>query len=236
MAHSPTALVIGATGIVGSGIAAALLNAGWTVLALGRNANRLAALAGTHNGAIKTIVGSIDSEEAAEKAAADVRNVHAGLDAVITTVNQPPESARLLDMSAKALADMFHNNVVTHHNAAKSFLKMLAPGGRYIGMGGGMADFTVPGLAGVSVCQAAQRNLFRFLAQECEGTDVSIVELMLYSHIVALGDEEVADARSIRASEVGQHVLAILDRPDEFMGPILTLKSRKQVGMSERSA
>jgi hypothetical protein len=58
---------------------------------------------------------------------------------------------------------------------------------------------------------------------------------MLYSHIVDPADDATADPRGIRADEVGTHVLAILERPAEFTGPILTLKSRKQVGLPERT-
>jgi hypothetical protein len=57
---------------------------------------------------------------------------------------------------------------------------------------------------------------------------------MLFSHIVDPVDEKVANPRDIRADEVGAHVLAILESPELFAGPILTLKSRKQIGLVQR--
>lgn len=97
-----------------------------------------------------------------------------------------------------------------------------------------MADFTFPGVGPVSLSQAAQRNMFRFFAMEVQEQDISVVELMLFSHIVDPADEDGANPREIRADEVGIHIRAILDRPEDFPGPILALKSRKQIGQPER--
>jgi len=234
MSNQPTAAIIGATGTVGRGIVRALHDAGWAIVAVGRDASKLAALENGFSGGITTVVGSVADDAAAARAAGDVHRVAPSLHAVITTVNAPPVPHRLLDTSADALVELFRSNVVTHHCAARAFLPLLAAQGRYIGLGGGMADFTVAGMGGVSLCQAAQRNLFRFLAQESEGRGVSVVELMLFSNIVDLAVADPAEPRDIRADEVGAHVLAVLQRPEEFAGPILTLKSRKQIGLPER--
>ncbi|GAA0317365.1 3-oxoacyl-[acyl-carrier-protein] reductase [Sphingomonas oligophenolica] len=235
MAERRNAAIIGATGLVGRGIARALHGAGWAVTAIGRDEIKLAALREELEGQARIIVGSVADDETAQRTASDVAALSGTFDAVITTINRPVSSQPALDMPGETLIDFFRENVATHHCAAKAFIPLLSKGGRYLGIGGGMADFTVPGLVGVSMSQAAQRNLFRFLAQESEERGVSVIELMLYSHIVDPADEAVADPRGIRANEVGAHVLAILQRPDEFTGPILTLKSRKQVGMAERS-
>jgi len=234
MSSEPVAAVIGVTGTVGRAIARALHGAGWRVVAVSRNETMLEEVAREIGEGIATVVGSVADDRSAEQAAAAVRAVAPVLNAVITSVNVPSQSLRVLDMPSEALVEVFRGNVVSHASAAKAFLPLLAPGGRYVGLGGGMADFTFPGVGGVSMCQAAQRNLFRFLALESEGSGRSVVELMLYSHIVDQAGEEAADARSIRADEVGAHVVAVLERPDDFKGPILALKSRKQVGQPER--
>jgi NADP-dependent 3-hydroxy acid dehydrogenase YdfG len=213
-----------------------LHQAGWRVTAIGRDEHKLAALTAELGGQAHTIAGTVADDASAVHTAAQAAERCGNFNAVITAVNRPVSSQPALGMTADTLVDFFRKNVATHHSAAKAFLPLLAEGGRYVGLGGGMADFTVPGLVGVSVCQAAQRNLFRFLAQEGEQRGTSVVELMLYSHIVDPADEATADPRSIRADEVGRHVLAILERPAEFNGPILALKSRKQVGLPERTA
>lgn len=234
MAEQPSAAIIGATGVVGRGIARVLHSAGWAVTAVGRDEHKLASLAKELSGQVTIVVGTVADDEAAIGAASQVAARSGPFDAIITAVNRPVSSQAALDMRGETLIDFFRENVVTHHAAAKAFLPLLAKGGRYIGIGGGMADFTVPGLVGVSMCQAAQRNLFRFLAQESEESGVQVVELMLYSHIVDPADDGTADPRGIRADEVGAHILAILQQPEVFNGPILTLKSRKQVGLPER--
>jgi len=235
MPHQPVVAIIGATGTVGQGIARTLQGAGWSVIAVGRDAARLGELATGFFGNIATVAGSVADDASAAVAAAEVRRIAPRLDAVITSVNLPSRARRLLDMPGEALAELFSGNVVTHLCAARAFLPLLAEGGRYIGLGGGMADFMFDGMGGASVCQAAQRNLFRFLSRESGGGAASVVELMLYSHIVGPDEADTAEPSNIRADEVGSHVLAILERPEEFPGPILTLKSRKQVGKPERA-
>jgi len=233
MTKPPAAVIIGATGTVGRGIARTLIAAGWTVIAAGRDGGKLAALK-SELGAIVTVVGSVEDDAAAARLAAAIRATGALPDAVITSINVPAAPRRLLDMSDEAFLELFRGNVSTHFCAAKALLPLLSENGRYIGLGGGMADFTLSGMGGVSICQAAQRNLFRFLAQEYDGHGVSVVELMLYSHIVGPEAADSEEPRNIRADEVGQHVLAMLERPGDFPGPIAALKSRKQVGSPER--
>ncbi len=238
MSQQRNAAIIGATGTVGRGIARVLAGAGWSVTLIGRDDAKLAAVNEELGGRGIVVVGSVADDAAALRTAAEAQTASGSFDAIITTINRPVSSQEALDMPGETLVDLFRENVATHHSAAKAFLPLLADKGRYIGIGGGMADFTVPGLVGVSVCQAAQRNLFRFLALEAgqiAGKDVSVVELMLYSHIVDPADDATADPRGIRADEVGAHVLAGIERPEDFGGPILALKSRKQVGAAERT-
>jgi len=230
----PVAAIIGATGTVGRGIARALRASGWAIIAVGREGDRLANLCDAFDGQITPVVGSVLDDRSAAKTAEEVARLQPALDAVITSINLPTISHRLIETGSEDLGNLLSGNLVSHLCAARAFLPMLSENGRYIGLGGGMADATVPGMGGVSMCQAAQRNMFRFLAQEYKGNG-SIVELMLYSLIVDPVDEETSDPRWIRADEVGAHVLAVLDRPGDFPGPILTLKSRKQVGVPEQA-
>lgn len=229
----PVAVVIGATGTVGQGIVRGLNGGGWDIVAVGRDQERLSALAATHSGMI-TVAGSVAADREAQDLAARVRAVAPQIDAVITTVNLPLSLKPLLACSADDLMEVMQGNLIVHHCAARAFIPLLRPSGRYVGIGGGMADFTMAGAGRVSICQAAQRNMFRFLALETQDQDVSVVELMLYSHIVAPGEEANAGDRDIRADEVGTHMRAVLEQPAAFAGPILALKSRKQVGLPER--
>ena len=225
--------IVGASGIVGSGIARQMAAAGWHVTAVGRDADRLAQL-GQSIPNLTPIVGSVANDADAAALAANLTASGGPFDAIVTSVNLPLAPVALLDCSAENLLDVLQGNLVTHLCAARALLPLLVPGGRYIGIGGGMADFTFPGMGPVSICQAGQRNMFRFLAMEGEARGVSVVELMLYSQIVDPSDEGTAGERDIRSDEVGEHVRAVLERAEEFAGPILALKSRKQVGQPQR--
>jgi len=233
MVDRPVAVVIGATGTVGQGIVRSLRDGGWSIVAVGRNLERLSALTNAHPD-IVAVAGSVTTEPEARDLAARVREVAPRINAVITAINIPKSSTPLLDCSAEQLTEVLRGNLIVHHCAARAFISLLQPGGRYVGVGGGMADFTFPGMGPLSICQAAQRNMFRFLAMETQDLDLSVVELILFSNIVAPEEETAASERDIRADEVGTHLRAVLEQPDLFAGPILALKSRKQVGLPER--
>lgn len=234
MADSPAIAIIGATGTVGRGIARVFSKAGWTVIAVARNPERLIALRAECDGEVIPVAGSVGDDASALALAKEVAGHRPVLDAVITSVNAPPELAHVMTQPIEDLVEIFRHNVMSHLIAAKVFLPLLAPTGQYIGLGGGMADVIVERKGGVSICQAALRNLFRHLALENEGKEPTVKELMLYSLIVDPADEANADPRRVRADEVGSHIMAILNRPDVFPGPILALKSRKQVGQPQR--
>jgi len=232
MAEQRTAIVIGATGIVGTGIVRALAQGAWRVIGIARNAGRLNHLRDLGM-ASAVLAGSVDSDENAVNLALRVKEIAPRIDAVVTSISLPRVSKRLLDTTADELVETIRGDLVSHHCAARAFVPLLAPGGRYVGIGGGMADLTFAGLGPVSICQAAQRNMFRFYALEMAALGVSVVELILVSMIVGSADDATADPRQLRADEVGTHVRATLEQADRFPGPILTLKSRKQVGQPE---
>jgi NAD(P)-dependent dehydrogenase (short-subunit alcohol dehydrogenase family) len=233
MSDSKTAVIVGATGTVGRGIVRTLSQAGWSVVAVARDERKLASLAQSVPGLI-TITGSVENDATAEALAAKVTAATPHIDAVVTALNMPLFTTRLLDCPSEKLIEVFQGNLITHLCAARALIPLITPGGRYVGIGGGMADFTFEGVGPVSMCQAAQRNMFRFFAMETQAQDISVVELMLFSHIVDPADEETANPREIRADEVGEHVRVVLEQPDDFPGPILALKSRKQIGKPER--
>ena len=221
--------VIGSTGTVGSGIARAANAAGWSVLAMGRNVGRLSALK-SHIPGIQTLAGSVAEEESAVHLANEASSALPNPDAVIVAVNLPVRPERLTDMSSDRLIEVFSGNVVSHHNAIRAFLPLLRSDGLFLGIGGGMADLIFDGMGAVSMGQGALRNAYKFYSRENGADGPAIRELMIYSMVVAQEDDATADPRQIRADEIGRHVMAMLDSPQAFGGPIHSLKSRKQVG------
>jgi len=59
-------------------------------------------------------------------------------------------------------------------------------------------------------------------------------ELLLYSMIAGKSNAGKTEPTWVTDDEVGKHVSAILSDLNSFEGPILTVKSRKQIGLPER--
>ena len=229
-----TALIVGATGDVGAGIVTVLANEGWQIVAAGRNAEKLQALqAGQPAGQVKTLTGDVASEESAIKMWDEASACFGSLDVVIVSVNAPsPKPQKLFDWSSPDMAEQLQSNILTHFVAAKIFIPRLGKESTYIGIGGGMADFIAPGVGQMSMCQAALRKMYKAIAKENkEGP--TIKELMIYSMVNGASRREAADPSWITDEDIGQHVSAILNNADQFPAPILTLKSREQVGKPE---
>lgn len=226
-----TVVVVGVTGDVGQGMAGELLAAGHRVLGVGRDEGRLeavkAALAG--RGRLETVAGSVADDRAAQALADKLRALAGPPDAAIVSVNAPRRELRLADQSSDTFARLLNDNLVSHFAAARALVPALAPGGLYLALGGGAADFVWPGYGYISVGQAAQRMLFQVLAEEYKAQPVHLRELMLYSIIAGASNAAQADPAWITAAEVGRHVAAVVANPAAFPGPILALRSREEV-------
>jgi NAD(P)-dependent dehydrogenase (short-subunit alcohol dehydrogenase family) len=122
---------------------------------------------------------------------------------------------------------LFGEYLQAHLAAAKAFLPAMAAGSRFIGIGGGMADFVVPGLAPISMMQAAQRMLYRGLHGENKGSGVAIRELMVASKVNGRSNRRGADPRWLTDIEIGERVCEVIASPDEFAGPVLRLESER---------
>ena len=223
-----TLLVVGAGGDVGRGIVAAALASGRKVVAAGRDISKLSGL----GEGVAAVAGDISDEAGAvrlwEVASAAFGEI---ADAVIS-VNAANRVQPLADWSAAELGNMLGANVLTHFVAAKAFLPRLPESGMLIGIGGGTADFVFPGMAHVSVGQAALRMLYRGLAKERKA-GAQLRELIVVSMVAGASNRASARPEWLSDLEVGRHVCAILDAPDRFTKPVLYLRSREQVGQPE---
>jgi NAD(P)-dependent dehydrogenase (short-subunit alcohol dehydrogenase family) len=229
------AVVIGATGDVGRGIAKALLADGYQVIAVGRTQGKLDALRSDFpaDAKMQAVVGSVADEETG-KAAAERVLAFGVPQVVVTTVNGDTTPKPVFDLSTTEVGAALRDNVLTHYAAAKSFIPIIPTGGVYLGVGGGMADLIFPGMVALSMGQAALRNFYRFLAKDPACQNIHVRELMLYSIIAGKSNAGAVEPTWITDDEVGKHVSAILSNLDAFEGPILTVKSRKQIGLPER--
>lgn len=220
-------LVVGATGDVGRGIVEAAAERGWALVASARDPGKLARLQSDCD--VPIVQGDLASEEAAEALWAAAAAVHGGVDAVVVSVNAPNSVRPMLDWTAEGLADVFAHNVLTHFIAAKTFLPKLPPDGCFLGIGGGTADFFLPRLGQLSLCQAALRMMYRAVAREA-GDGPALRELTIVSMVNGPSKRDRADPSWLTEAEVGRHVCAILASPQDFPGPVLRLDSRDQIG------
>ncbi len=125
---------------------------------------------------------------------------------------------------------VLNDNLISHFAAAKTFIPVLAPGGTYLSIGGGTADFIMPGMGQLSIGQAALRMMIRAIAGDHRGAATHVHELIIASMVNGEKRRAVAAPDWLTEIEVGEHVATIIADPASFPGPILTLKSRDQVG------
>jgi NAD(P)-dependent dehydrogenase (short-subunit alcohol dehydrogenase family) len=229
------AVVIGATGDVGRGVCKQLCANDYNVVAVGRSQQKLDELeAALRCGdRLRTLAGSVADESGAEALVARMKSI-VDPDVVITTVGGTLDQRSIFDQSTRDIADAFAANVLPHYAAAKAFIPNMKPGSVYIGIGGGMADHILPGMVSMSMSQAALRNFYLHLVKDPACSRIHVRELMLYSIINGSSRRGPVDERWITDDDVGKHLISILSDLAAFDGPILTLKSRRQVGLPQR--
>ncbi|MFA7555761.1 MAG: SDR family NAD(P)-dependent oxidoreductase [Spongiibacteraceae bacterium] len=227
-----TALVIGGTGDVGQGAVTALLAKGWYVIAASRKPEKLTKIF-PEAPRFTAIAGDLSSETCAAQLWQCAIAVTGAIDAVIISVNAPIVLSPLFECTSEQLNQLFNDNVLTHFNAAKCFIPKLKPGGIFIGIGGGMADFIVPRYGHIAMGQGALRNMYRAIIKEQKNSGVIIKQLLVLSVVNGASTRESAEPGWITDLDIGQHLLAIIENTENFSDDILKLKSRKQVGFPE---
>lgn len=223
-------LVLGACGDIGRGIARGAHAQGFRVVAGDRNAERLTQY--DDGSGIAAVVGELGSIEEAITLWEAAQEPFGGIDAVAIAVNAPNAVKPLMEWTSFEMANVYATNLLTHFHAIKAMLPRLPADGMLIGIGGGTADFILPDMAQLSMLQAAQRMMYRGFAKERRG-GANIRELMLISMINGERKRHIAEPHWVMDTEVGDHVCAIISDPETFVGPVLRLESREQVGKPE---
>jgi NAD(P)-dependent dehydrogenase (short-subunit alcohol dehydrogenase family) len=223
--------VIGASGDVGRGITAALLDRGHQVIAVARNASRLDALRQSCGAppTLEVLAGSVAADADAAQLAAELCNRCGRPDAVVVTVNAPRQPGSLLELRSDAFAALIAQDLVSHFTAARAFVPLLAPGGVLLGIGGGSCDFVLKGGIPQSNAQAALRMLYRGLAEECRGR-IQVRELIIASVVNGASNRRDAHPSWVTDREVGTQVAAMLEQPEQFANPIWRIARRDASG------
>jgi len=226
-----TVCVLGASGNVGNGIVRELLAAGHRVIAVSRSSSNLDAIRARFAASerLETLQGDVGSDEAGLALRAALMSRFGRIDAVVASLGSPEWNASMsvLEAPSAALEGAFRDNFFTHFIAAKSLLPALAPGGVYVGISGGLADFLLPGNGHLSMTQAAQRTLFQVLAQETEGMDVHVRLLGLYSMIATERNRDRAEPGWVTDAQVGQRIVEMITEPEAFPDTLQSLRSEQ---------
>jgi NAD(P)-dependent dehydrogenase (short-subunit alcohol dehydrogenase family) len=232
MQRKTNVVVIGATGDVGRGIVGVLTRAGHTVAAVARQSARLSALRADSDTPERTriICGSVADDASAAALLVAIRAALPTIDAVVVSVNAPRVPAPLLTHSSASLAAMIHQDLISHYAAARAFIPAIAPGGVFLGIGGGSCDLVLHEGVPQSVAQGGLRQLYRGLAHEFRNSAVFIRELIIASVVNGVSTRTTAHPLWVTDQEVGQQVASILSDASTYPGPILRLARRDGSG------
>jgi NAD(P)-dependent dehydrogenase (short-subunit alcohol dehydrogenase family) len=224
-------LVVGASGDVGQGIVEAAANKGWTISAAGRDLRKLNIVASRFaDGQVQAIRGSLASPGEADQLINEAKAGLGQIDAVVVSVNAPNVSRALVDWDTEDLISVFRSNLFTHFHSAKAVLTLLPPDAMLLGIGGGTADFVRADRAQISMAQAALRMMYRGLAKENPGR--LIRQLQIAAMVNGESTRAQADESWLKDTEIGRYACAAIERPAEFSGPVIVLKSREQIAES----
>ena len=231
-----TVCVLGASGRVGNLVVRQLLAAGFTVVAVSRSADKLHRITATYSGAGR--LGTLQGDVSSDARAFDLRTrfvaAHGTPHAVVASLSSTAVDGpmRILDSPTEALRKAFDSNFFTHVSAAKAWIPVLPSGSTYLGINGGLADYAAAGMAQLTTTQSALRSLYGVLALEAQDRKRPqdrrpfVRALELYG-LVDDGSAPVGQSEMrIDGAAVGSRVTEIIARPEEFPGPVLTLKSK----------
>ncbi len=216
-------VVAGAAGGVGEGIVRALLAgpADLRVVATSRGARRLAELeervaaaqSARAAGRLVTVVGDAGDPDGAAALAERVRAEFGPPAVAIASLGAGWwEGPPLLETEPAAWDAVMREMLTTHFVFARAFVPELlrAPGGLYLGIGGGAAFHPMPGASIVSVAAAGQLMLTRALAAELRGADVRIMELAVNGPVHTRESASFANPGWITADDVGAVVAELV--------------------------
>jgi NAD(P)-dependent dehydrogenase (short-subunit alcohol dehydrogenase family) len=225
--------VLGASGNVGNAIVRELLSAGHRVVAVSRSTDKLQKIRDTYGatGRVQTLEGDVSSDDEAQKLREELIARFGKPRAVVASLSSPAADVpmRILDTSTAILKKAFDTNCFSHVTAAKALIPALTRGGVYVGINGGLSDLVVPGMGKLSMTQSALRALYRVLAQEASdqksGDLHANVRMLGIYGLVDTGHAPAAADRSIPGPQIGRRIAAIIARPQDFPGPILSIKA-----------
>lgn len=204
------ALVIGASGDVGSGIFRALTQRGWDVVAAGRSIDRIRQKHGSEVSAVAVDLTTVDLAATT----GDAVSLDA-LDLIVVSVSARSHPMRVADLTPDDLLSQFRDNLIPHLNAVREIVPRMREGAVYLAIGGGMADFAVAGLSAESMVQAAERVLIRTAAKEFRAEGVTIRLASIAAPVAGHGAEMLGGIDAVPADTIGALIMNEIDSPED---------------------
>ena len=169
--HGRSVLVAGATGGLGSAIAANLAQRGATLTLVARNPERLALLA-VHGHTVSLDLRDPRSCELAVSAAIE----HAGgLDVVVNAVGVVAFGG-VDELTFDTLEDLFMTNTFVPIVLAQAALRTMREGGVIVNISGVIAEQNLPGMAAYGASKAAVRSFDEAIAREARRRQIRVID------------------------------------------------------------
>ena len=164
-------LVAGATGGLGSAIAANLAQRGATLTLVARNPERLASLA-VHGHRVSLDLRDPRSCQAAVSAAIE----HAGgIDVVVNAVGIVA-FGEVDELTFDTLEDLFMTNTFVPIVLAQAALRTMCEGGVIVNISGVIAEQNLPGMAAYGASKAAVRSFDEAIAREARRRKIRVID------------------------------------------------------------
>ncbi|ROS78965.1 SDR family oxidoreductase [Cellulomonas sp. PhB143] len=202
----PGAVVVGATGFVGSGTVASLGSRGWGLVASGRSAARLGELEGAPG-----VVATLDartlgdpSSSAPDDAVAALARAHAVRGAV-AAIGGWWVGDRLEDLDLADWEAFLASHLTAHLVAARRLVPLLPPGAAYVVLNGAASYEPMAGSGPVSVTGAALHMMVDVLRAEARPGTVRYREVVV-GHAVAGDVRNLDPQREVTLEDVARVV------------------------------
>lgn len=228
-------VVAGGTGNVGAFVVSELLRRGVTVAVPSRSDEKLAALRaflgrqGTPADRLVTFEGDITREADAREFLARLENDAGPLAGALASLGKWRSAASLLSADPEDLQAVLDGYLFAHYRVARNLLPSLRDrGGSYVLVNGPLAFAIWPGTgsAFVSMATAAQHMLFQALAQELQGTEVQVAELVSHAFI---RNREAQPGSPLSGEAVGSYAAHLLSGAADAHGRSIRLRSYDQM-------
>lgn len=164
-------LIAGATGGLGSAVAADLAARGATLTLVARDEARLAALGIDGH----TVVLDLRDPDACH-AAVEASIAHAGrLDVVVNAVGVVAFGP-VTELSVDAMEELFMTNTFLPIMLAQAALREMADGGAIVNISGVIAEQNLPGMAAYGASKSAVRSFDEALAREARRRKIRVID------------------------------------------------------------